>query len=322
MLPRLYKQRSPSITAPYQFFFMGSYIVLLYYLLIYFQTILGASPIQSGVDNLPLMFALAGGGVVMKTGCAQQVMFVGSMLGTVTIGLIYTLDIGSSTGKWAGYQVFVGATPSFVMMHSLTVAQANVGPEDLSTVTANLLSFQTVGGAFSISSGQAAFINRLLATLPKTAPDVNPALVLATGASELHNVFPPDVLPGVLEAYMIGIKAAFSVVVAFAGTAFLLTFAIPMKKLPSHATGEAPIAMVKEAGTNGRATTNDGNAEAHAGHEESDCNADEAVEPGTGEGAAQKKKNKKRKPNKKQKAPAVQTNPPSMLMSQLFPNNT
>lgn len=44
MLPRLYKQRSLSITAPYQFFFMGSYIVLLYYLPIYFQSILGVSP--------------------------------------------------------------------------------------------------------------------------------------------------------------------------------------------------------------------------------------------------------------------------------------
>lgn len=144
MLPRLYKQRSLSFTAPYQFFFMGSYIVLLYYLPIYFQSILGASPIRSGVNNLPLVlaasvFALAGGAVVMKTGRAQQVMFVGSMLTTVAIGLVYTLDVDSSTAKWVGYQFFVGSVMAFAMMHGLTVAQANVGPEDLSTVTANLL---------------------------------------------------------------------------------------------------------------------------------------------------------------------------------------
>lgn len=64
-----------------------------------------------------------------------------------------------------------------------------------------------------------------------------------TGASELRNVFPADVLPGVLEAYMIGIKAAFAVAVAFCGMAFLCSLAIPMKKLPSHAPGEAPMAM-------------------------------------------------------------------------------
>ena len=144
MQPNLYKQRSLSTTAPFQFFFMGSYIVLLYYLPIYFQSIMGASPIRSGVDNLPLVlaasvFALAGGAVVMKTGRAQQVMMVGSMLTTVSMGLIYTLDIGSSTGKWVGYQFFTGAVMSFAIMHGLTIAQASAGPTDLSSVTANLL---------------------------------------------------------------------------------------------------------------------------------------------------------------------------------------
>jgi MFS family permease len=144
MLPRLYKQRSLSTTAPYQFFFMGSYLVLLYYLPIYFQSILGASPIKSGVNNLPLVlaaavFALTGGAVVMKTGRAQQVMFVGSMLATVAVGLIYTLDIGTSAGKWVGYQFFTGASMAFAIMHGLSIVQANVGPEDLAAVTANLL---------------------------------------------------------------------------------------------------------------------------------------------------------------------------------------
>ncbi|CAM1504942.1 Fc.00g025330.m01.CDS01 [Cosmosporella sp. VM-42] len=248
MLPRLWKQRSLSATAAYQFFFMGSYLVLLFYLPIYFQSILNATPIKSGVNNLPLVlsasvFALVGGAVVMKTGRAQQVMFVGSMLATVAIGLIYTLDIGTSTAKWAGYQFFTGAALAFAIMHGLSIAQANVGPEDLAAVTANVLFFQTIGGAFSTAAGQSAFVNRLLATLPKTAPGVNPGLILATGASELHRVFSPEVLPGVLEAYMDGLKAAFAVAVAFCGIAFLCSLAIPFRKLPTHAPGDAPLAM-------------------------------------------------------------------------------
>ena len=144
MTPRLYKQRSLSTTAAFQFFFMGSYIVLLFYLPIYFQSIKGASPIRSGVDNLPLVlaaavFALLGGVVVMKTGRAQQVMFAGSLLTTVAIGLIYTFDINTSTAKWAGYQFFTGSCMAFSIMHGLSIAQANVGSEDLAAVTANLL---------------------------------------------------------------------------------------------------------------------------------------------------------------------------------------
>lgn len=144
MLPRLWKKRSLWSTAPFQFFFMGSYIVLLYYLPIYFQSILGVSPIRSGVYNLPLVVmaaitAMVGGAVVMKTGRPQQVMFAGSMLSTVAIGLLITLDLDTSTAKWIGYQIFIGGVMAFAIMHGLTVAQAYVGPEDLSIVTANLL---------------------------------------------------------------------------------------------------------------------------------------------------------------------------------------
>lgn len=157
MLPRLYKQRSLTAPAAFQFFFMGSYLVLLYYLPIYFQSILGTSAIQSGVYNLPLVlmaavFALVGGVVVMKTGRPQQVMFIGSMLTTVAMGLIYTLDIGTSTGKWVGYQIFVGSCMAFAIMHGVTIAQANVGPEDLAAATANLLctcSFLLINSAHS-----------------------------------------------------------------------------------------------------------------------------------------------------------------------------
>ena len=144
MLPRLYKQRSLSTSAPFQFFFMGSYIVLLYYLPLYFQSIQGSSPIRSGVQNLPLMlaaavFALAGGFVVASTGRAQQVMFGGSMITTVAVGLLYTFDIGTPMSKWVGYQFFTGAAMAFAIMHGLSVVQAYVGNEDIAAVTANLM---------------------------------------------------------------------------------------------------------------------------------------------------------------------------------------
>jgi MFS transporter, DHA2 family, glioxin efflux transporter len=265
MLPRLYKQRSLTAPAAYQFFFMGSYIVLLYYLPLYFQSILDASPIRSGVNNLPFVlaaaiFALAGGAVVMKTGRPQQVMLVGSMLSTVAVGLLYTLDINTPTSRWVGIQLFTGAAMASAIMHGLTIAQANVAREDLTAVTANLLCkwpshpihntiltystvFQTIGGAFSSSAGQAAFVNRLLAILPKTAPSVLPSSVIQTGASELRNVMPSDSLPGVLAAYMLGLKAAFTVAIAFAGIAFLSSLAIPKGKLPTHEPGKQSMAM-------------------------------------------------------------------------------
>jgi MFS family permease len=248
MLPRLWKTRSLPTAALFQFFFMGAYIVILYYLPIYFQSILDASPIRSGVNNLPLVlaaavFALAGGAVVTATGHAQRVMMGGSMLTTVALGLLILLDVDTSTARWVGFQFFIGTVMAFAIMHGLTVAQAYASDADLPAVTANVLFFQTVGGAFSTSAGQAAFVNRLLIELPKKAPGVNPAMVLATGASELHNVFDGEVLDGVLESYMIGLRAAFAIAVAFSGVAFLISFLLPWRKLPTHGTGKTTMAM-------------------------------------------------------------------------------
>lgn len=73
LIPRLFKKRALWSVCPYQFFFLGDLILLLYYLPIYFQSVKGATAIESGVDNLPIViavaiFALAGGLFVAKTG--------------------------------------------------------------------------------------------------------------------------------------------------------------------------------------------------------------------------------------------------------------
>lgn len=63
------------------------------------------------------------------------------------------------------------------------------------------------------------------------APEVNPQLVIATGASELRSTFTSDVLPGVVQAYMDGLKAVFAVGVGLVGVAFLASFLVPWKRL-------------------------------------------------------------------------------------------
>jgi MFS family permease len=143
LLPRLFRKRALWSVAPYQFFYMGNLILILYYLPIYFQSIRGASPIESGVDNLPIVisvgiFCVVGGLTVAKTGHATPTMFAGAFFATIAVGLLYTLDLDTSTGKWIGYQILAGSAIAFSVQNGLNIAQANVGPEDLSAVTANL----------------------------------------------------------------------------------------------------------------------------------------------------------------------------------------
>lgn len=185
-------------------------------------------------------------------------MFAGALVGTIGCGLLYTLEIDTSTGKWIGYQVLTGSAIAFSVQNGLNIAQASVDAEDLPAVTANLYCeyttpwdlgktdfpgradgicavFQTVGGAFTVSSAQAAFINQAIIRLRTSAPDVDAARLIATGASEIRKAFTPEELPGVLVAYMHGLKAAFAVSIAFCGIAFLVTLVVPWSRLPTHA---------------------------------------------------------------------------------------
>jgi hypothetical protein len=72
-----------------------------------------------------------------------------------------------------------------------------------------------------LSSAQAAFANRLLHVVTAAIPDLEPAALLATGATQIRTVFPPEVLPTVLLGYMAGIKVAFGILIGASGLSLL-----------------------------------------------------------------------------------------------------
>jgi hypothetical protein len=72
-----------------------------------------------------------------------------------------------------------------------------------------------------VSAAQSAFVNKMINVLPATAPGVDPAAVIATGATQIHSAFAADQLPGIVLAYMAGIKVAFALSIGATGVAFL-----------------------------------------------------------------------------------------------------
>jgi hypothetical protein len=93
-----------------------------------------------------------------------------------------------------------------------------------------------VSGAYFVTAAQSIFANRLLRTLANTAPNIDAAKVLATGASEIQRVFRGDELAAVVNAYMVGIKDIFAFSVAGAAFTVLISLVIPFEKLPSQDT--------------------------------------------------------------------------------------
>jgi len=80
-----------------------------------------------------------------------------------------------------------------------------------------------LGGSFSLSAAQAAFANKIISTLATSAPDVDPAQLLLTGATAIRKVFTAEQVPGILIAYMSGIKATFAIGIGMVGASFVVS---------------------------------------------------------------------------------------------------
>lgn len=227
---RFLRDRTIAAQSAFVFFVAGAFFILIYYLPIYFQSTRNVSAARSGINNLPLvlgasLFTITSGILITVSGHYLPLMIVGSAISIVGAGLIYTLEQDSGSDKWIGYQALSGIGLGLIFQIPVIVNQTLVKPSDLSSITAQTLFFQTIGGAFFISAAQAAFVNRLLSRVAVTAPTADPLLVIATGATELKAVFSPDQLEGIIEAYLAGLKLAFILAIATAAAAFLSAFA-------------------------------------------------------------------------------------------------
>ncbi|OJJ49842.1 hypothetical protein ASPZODRAFT_139197 [Penicilliopsis zonata CBS 506.65] len=224
---RLLKMRNFVVSCLFVVFSFGPMFVLIYYLPIYFQSIQGVSASESGVRNIPLIlsvsiFSIVSGALITIFGHFVYLMIISSVITSIGCGLIYTLDTTTGSGKWIGYQILAGVGLGLGCQIPIIVNQAIVDPSDLASSSAFTLFCQTIGGAIWVSAGESAFVNRLVQKLPETAPGVDPAAVVAAGATALRQTFTAAQLPGILVAYMDGLTDTFLVALVLACVGFLV----------------------------------------------------------------------------------------------------
>ena len=260
IVPRLMRRRRVLVNQLVVFFNSGGFFTLIYYLPIYFQSIKNDGPLRSGVHNLPFLvgglFSMASGTILSLTNTWVPFLAMGCALSAVGGGLIYPLDIKTPVARWVGYQILGGAATGFVSQIPIMSNTAAVEMVDMSTISAMALFFQLVGGSFPVSAAQSIFGNILLCRIRETALDVSPALVLSTGASELRSVFPADQLPGVLSAYIYGLKGTFALATAMlALSAVISLFAewdplrslqYTMDEVKETASGEVRVSFIEQ----------------------------------------------------------------------------
>lgn len=173
--PRLLKNRYIWQGMAYSFTIAGTYFLVLYYLPIYFQVIDNVSPIQSGVRNLPLIIAITIATIVSGVGItatarATPFMVVAGILSTIGVGLLYTLDIGTGSSKWIGYQVITGLGLGLGFQVPVSAAQATLPQIDIPSGSAMIICKSSRKHSFVLE----AHTNTTQSSKPSAVPSSSP----------------------------------------------------------------------------------------------------------------------------------------------------
>jgi hypothetical protein len=102
--------RNPALLCAASFFVNGPFQTVIYWLPIWFQGVLGVSPLQSGINFFPtvisdVLAAFLGSGIVMQVGWWNPFLLFAEAMVCLGGGLLSTIQPATSTGKWIGYQI-------------------------------------------------------------------------------------------------------------------------------------------------------------------------------------------------------------------------
>jgi EmrB/QacA subfamily drug resistance transporter len=234
--PRIIKQRSVAASAWFGVSLGAAFFLFVYYLPIWFQAIKGVSATKSGIMSLPLILgvvicSVVAGGLVTTFGYYAPFMIASSVLMAIGAGLLTTFKVNTGHTEWIGYQALFGIGVGLGMQQILIAVQTALPAADIPTGTAIVMFFQTLGGALFISVGQNVFTNKLVSGLKAAVPDLDPAIVLRTGATELRSVIGEQYRAGVLRAYNDALTNSYYVAVALATLSIVGSLAVEWKSV-------------------------------------------------------------------------------------------
>ncbi|MCJ1377428.1 hypothetical protein MMC17_000523, partial [Xylographa soralifera] len=188
---------------------------------IWFQAIEGTTAVESGIRNLPMILgvvvmSIASGVGITTLGYFTPFIILSSILMAIGAGLLSTFRVDTGSSEWIGYQIIAGFGVGLGIQTPVIAVQTVLRLEDVPVGTSLILFAQTLGGAIFVSVAQNIFTNKLLSGIIATVPSIDPAFVLATGATSLRTAVPSKDLAGVLLAYNAALDQIFYIAVAMA----------------------------------------------------------------------------------------------------------
>jgi hypothetical protein len=163
--PRLFSQRTSALA----FFLTFLHGCLLYwasyFIPVFFQAVLQASPQQSGINTLagaiPMVpFGILGGFVIARTGHYRLNQVIGFALTAIALGCCCTMNQNSTTATWVLLQIVLAMGAGIVLTALLPAIQASLPESDVATATAMWGFVQSLGFVWGVSIPSTIFENR------------------------------------------------------------------------------------------------------------------------------------------------------------------
>ena len=213
-----------------------------YFLPLYCQSVLGSSPLLSGVLLLPfagaMSIAAVGSGVYLKkTGRFLDCIRGGVVLLVLGIGLFYDLPDGKYWPKIVLYQLVAGFGVGLLFQPPMIALQNNVPAQDNAAATASFGLVRSLASAIGVVLGNVAFSNKM--------NDQYDSIIDALGASAAIRFSGANAQASILtiaslsrlqqqvvdDAFYTSIKDIWIVAVCFAAVGLFVCLLIRHKKL-------------------------------------------------------------------------------------------
>ena len=232
---RILSQRSAAAGCAFTLFLSMAVSAHVFYLPFYFQSVLGTSARQSGINTLPYLFSLLVGPII--SGALSQfighhlpLMLGGSILATIGSGLLFTLSPRSTTSQWIGYQVLAAMGAGLCRQMTFSAVPLMLPADDLATASALVAFCSSLGPTLAIGMEQCIFTNELERRTAGLPGDVV-AAIMQKGTLDVSTLVAAPLQAAVRIAVDYAITRAFAVSIPCAGAAVCCTLVMDWSKV-------------------------------------------------------------------------------------------
>ena len=147
----------------------------------YMQLARGANATQSGLMTIPMMGGLLVistivGGVITRTGKWKRYVVTGSVLLTVGMFLMGTIEYDTNFFLVSVYMFILGAGLGMVMQNLVLAVQNAVSPQELGVASSGIAFFRSLGGTVGVSALGAVLGNSVVEKMGERTADLGAAI--------------------------------------------------------------------------------------------------------------------------------------------------